>query len=468
MVHDGWWIDIVWADQFADRLRQGTLYPRWLPRSFEGLGAPVFYFYPPTSFYLTAVFQLAGLSPYFALLAAFFVIIASGAVAAWYWLRGWTYRPLLGALFVLAAPYHLCDFYRRGALAETAAVALLPLVAIVLRRSAEQRRFGWLGIVYALLIMSHLPLALLTSVLLILPYGGWLIARDRGALLPVGIGLALGIGLAAIYLLPALSLQYAINVRQLWDNEYVRPENWGIWRPAHWPIPDIAIVMLVLGGVMAIGSLAMLMFQRNFWTIWTVIVATLVMGVVPGFWDLPLLRQVQFPWRGLGLVEFGFATALAATHIPMRYLLLLLAPLMFVTFLYLQPNPKSDGSFDILLTRYPDVTEYVPAGLFDYYSFPWQRPTAKSRQAPPIAYEDGVTTLRTFYFPAWQVVCPEGPVRAFPSPETKLLSYRGRNCTVRIAFTGAEKLGMAISLASLIALFGAAAWSHLRLRRPTA
>ena len=222
MVHDSWWIDIVWADQFADQLRQGFLYPRWLPRSFDGLGTPVFYFYPPSSFYLTALFQLIGLPTYSALLAAFFVITAGGSIATWYWLRDWRVRPWLGALFVLVAPYHLCDFYRRGALAETAAMALLPLLAIVLRRAAARHHFGWLSAVFALLIMTHLPLALIASVLFVLPYGFWLILKDRSALLPIGIGLSLGIGLAAIYLCPALLLQNAITVGQLWEKAGLR------------------------------------------------------------------------------------------------------------------------------------------------------------------------------------------------------------------------------------------------------
>ena len=129
MVHDSWWIDIVWADQFTTALRHGQLYPRWLPESFDGLGAPVFYFYPPGAFYLVSLFGLAGLSAYPALLAAFFTVSTGGAIATWQWLRGWTRRPLAGAMVALLAPYHLCDFYRRGAIAEATAAALLPLLA---------------------------------------------------------------------------------------------------------------------------------------------------------------------------------------------------------------------------------------------------------------------------------------------------------------------------------------------------
>src|SRR5207342_3556916 len=50
---DSWQLDIVWARQFAEQLATNP-YPRWMERSFDSFGAPVFYFYPPLAFYLTA------------------------------------------------------------------------------------------------------------------------------------------------------------------------------------------------------------------------------------------------------------------------------------------------------------------------------------------------------------------------------------------------------------------------------
>ena len=61
MFHESFWIDVVWSDQFTALLKDGTLYPRWLPSSYDGLGAPIFYFYPPLAFYVTGFFGLTGL-----------------------------------------------------------------------------------------------------------------------------------------------------------------------------------------------------------------------------------------------------------------------------------------------------------------------------------------------------------------------------------------------------------------------
>ena len=48
--------NLTWATQFSEQFRVGILYPRWMPDSFEGLGGPAFYFYPPLPFWL----ELAG------------------------------------------------------------------------------------------------------------------------------------------------------------------------------------------------------------------------------------------------------------------------------------------------------------------------------------------------------------------------------------------------------------------------
>lgn len=50
--------NLTWGSQFADQIRGGVLYPRWLPDSFDGLGGPAFYFYAPVSFWVDALLSL--------------------------------------------------------------------------------------------------------------------------------------------------------------------------------------------------------------------------------------------------------------------------------------------------------------------------------------------------------------------------------------------------------------------------
>src|SRR5258708_22156635 len=179
--------NITWAAQFADQFRAGVLYPRQLPDSFDHLGAPTFYFYPPIAFWVDAllsVITLDALSVSRRLSVSSLLLLWASGMAMHAWLRAETASPpaaLCGALAYMAAPYHLLDHYYRGAYAEFAAYVFLPLVALAIRQIADGRRFGvaLLALSYAALPMAHLPTALLISVT-VLPmhvlYRGWRLA----------------------------------------------------------------------------------------------------------------------------------------------------------------------------------------------------------------------------------------------------------------------------------------------------
>src|SRR5438105_13866969 len=84
-----------WYIQFSTQLWAGDLYPRWLMGMNEGLGSPVFYYYPPVPFFLTGL-----LKPFFPDdlhgwhqlgLSASLALIASG-LCAYLWLKDLTER----------------------------------------------------------------------------------------------------------------------------------------------------------------------------------------------------------------------------------------------------------------------------------------------------------------------------------------------------------------------------------------
>ncbi|MEO6581134.1 MAG: hypothetical protein ABIN83_08290, partial [Sphingomicrobium sp.] len=123
LLHDSFWINHVWLDQYAMLLGDGNLLPRWLPLSHNGLGSSVFYYYPPLSFYIAALFRLAGASLWGAELLAFATGIAAAGATMYRWLgpgKRWSWA---GAAVFAVSPYHLFDFVQRGALAESVAIA---------------------------------------------------------------------------------------------------------------------------------------------------------------------------------------------------------------------------------------------------------------------------------------------------------------------------------------------------------
>lgn len=465
-LHDSFWIDWVWTDQFAAQLRQGMLYPRWLPASHDGLGAPVFYYYPPLSFYPAGLLAALGLTPYAAIVATFGLAFAGAGAAMYRWAEGWTGHPLAGALFYMAAPYHLADFYGRGALAETCAIALIPLLALGLKRVANGQGFALLALAYAAIIATHLPLALLASLFLVAPYALILAKGRPRALLAFVAPLALGIGLAAVYLVPALMLEPYRDAAVLWSDPLLRPEHWLL---VYGAATGMALISLKVIAVVALPALFMAVRWRSSWARYAILCCLVVAGLLPFLWSLPLIRSVQFPFRALPFAEFALATAIAlAPRGEGRIAALLAVPALALsaTFL-LAPAPQGPPvTLELLARRHPDVPENLPPGPRPY-SWPsrWALDLAARHRAP--VRQGDVTVEPLFYFPAWRVTCAGRATGTFPDPATGLLAHRGTGCATRLGWTGAEKAGAAISLLAVLLLLASLIF-RARARRDAA
>ena len=450
-LHDSFWIDWVWTDQFAGQLRQGMLYPRWLPASHDGLGAPVFYYYPPLAFYPAGLLAALGASPYAAIVATFGLAFAGAGAAIYRWASGWANHPLAAALFYMAAPYHVADFYGRGALAEACAIAFIPLLALGLKRVADKRGSALLAVAYGAIIATHLPLALLASLFLIAPYALILAKGRPRALLAFAAPLALGLGLAAIYLVPALALEPYRDAAVLWSDPLLRPEYWLLTNAA---LTGMALITLKVIAVVALPALFMAVRWRSAWARYAIVCCLVVAGLVPFFWSLPLIQAVQFPFRALPFAEFGFATAIAAA--PRRdariaALLALPALALSATFLLAPAPPGPPVTLALLAARHPDVPENLPPGPRPY-SWPsrWALDLAERHRAP--VQQGEVTVEPLFYFPAWRVACAGHEVATFADPATGLLAHRGTGCTRSLAWTAPEKIGAVLSLVALLLL----------------
>ena len=287
MTHDSFWIDYVWAKQFSGELARGEIYPRWLPDSFSGLGAPVFYFYPPLAFYAVALFDLGGASTYDALLIAFGAFFFLSGWGGYLLFRGQGLRPLASAAFLVVAPYHLMDFHLRGALAESAAIAILPFLAMGIRTMRESGRWHGAAIAYAMLIMSHLPMALLASLFRIAP--AFVLYRD--ARRPLVLATIAGLGLAAIYLVPALALGSFRDEAQLYIEARLNPGYWGVIA-AHWDDQFVVIMHCVVASI-ALPVALLWWKERDRRLLYCLVVCGFALVLVPYFWSLPLIAMPQ-------------------------------------------------------------------------------------------------------------------------------------------------------------------------------
>jgi hypothetical protein len=501
---------LKWASEFQEQFRAGILYPRWLPDSFNGIGAPVFYFYPPLAYWIDALVNVAtgNLLPVtYNLSVSRLVILAASGLTMHLWLERSGSSPRLalwGAIAYMAAPNHLFAHYVRAALTEFSAYALLPLVMLAVRQTARGPMGGPMGIAclaaaYGALALTHLPMLLLvsyTALPMYVLYVAWQLGDRRQAfafLVRSALGGVLGTGLAAIYLVPVLTLQKWIQADVLLElnvRDFVLiadGERAGSWlRALAWATLSYAIAaaaVLVIAGQGGIER--RWRSEAAFWAILGLACTLFVSGLVPWFWDLPKLANIQFPIRLLAVVEFAIITALCRTPWPVRsrtgLVMLAAAVVAFIPAIYslgtdianyvAQPRPEVDRP------RF-DAFEYLPAGFVrsDDDGFPLQSVTVPTISCTPMpavcrAVEgrfgdlrievDGdapsTVVVRRFYFPAWQLE-PALPVGA--TDGQRLVSFTapsGRHIWQLTRRTlPEERWGQAITGLSFILLLGVA------------
>jgi hypothetical protein len=466
-LNDSFWIDWVWLDQFTRELGKEIAYPRWLPLSHGGLGSPVFYYYPPLAFYAGSAFVFLGLSTHEALIATFAVASALSGLGVYLWLKDQTERTaaLSGALLYMVAPYQLFDFYQRGAIAEFLASAIMPFALWGMREIIERRprAFAGTALAYAGMILSHLPLTLLASLFLFTPYALLNARRSATTLLSIGAALATGAAIAAIYLVPALTLEPHRSGSDLWALPYLQPANWSLWSFESWNLKEYRAVLVMIGAI-AIPLVALLARQRSSWGMWSLACLVLAAGAVPLLWSLPVLRSVQFPFRLLPIAELAFVTAVAfAPPGRLPWTTLCLPLLAMAGFLIVAKPEKVNLNLRELQTVHPDVPENLPPGDRPY-SWPsrWALDVAVQHRAPQ--FDGKVTVEPVFYFPSWQVRCGGQLVRTFSDPGTKLLAYEGRGCSRTLGLTVPERVGAGVSLLGLLIVLGALIRSRMAAR----
>jgi hypothetical protein len=303
--------------------------------------------------------------------------------------------------------------------------------------------------------------------------------RHAATALAAGV---LALGLAAIYLAPALSLQKYLSTSILWGPLY-KPSAWSVINPG----PGIPTGVLYTFATLAAGAaLLALSAGLRFWTVLTLSVATASLGLPPVFWTLPVLTQVQFPWRAIEIVEFAAVTAFMTG--PKRRLLIVAALAITLPGMIRLAEAAKHGFANAypadIDTALPDAPEYLPPsfhapGVVNYEARPDFRPYAGPlvrgaasgvtlRQDGTVSLEataPGPIVIRRATFPAWQVTHNEAPVTLKPGTLIAFDAEPGRYELKRIVLP-AEVIGGWISAGSALGLAGFTIWMFRRRTRP--
>jgi len=411
----------------------------------------------------------------------------------------------------MLAPYHMGNAYVRAAISECWATAWIPLLFYFLHCSATSGgRKAWFGVAgsYAMLVLSHLPVTLMISPVL-LTYAIWF-SQPGQRVKAAGrtmFAVAAALGVTAIYWIPCMGLHEHVRINHIsewtlsWDNSFVLGE----FRPGapsgpYFGLRRYSVLLLVFGAVVFVSYLLIRRSrdnreQRRFW------LGTMAYGVVMAtplsVWawgNLPLLPLVLFPYRFFVIVSIATVVLVALAIVayakmpvtPMRRVLAAGLACMILMWSYATVDrirARSAGRAEseantALMMGWP---EYRPAAFEgNGQSSDWMF------DVPRVAVADGAASSRIqawtarritltvdaaktsrihlglFFHAQWKATLEGQPLSTQPTEQhalTQLTVPPGRH-TLELQFepTRQETLGQALSLISLLALAAGAAW----------
>ncbi len=344
--------------QFDQAWAQGVYYPRWGTDLAFGHGMPIFSYAPPSLYFLTQFFHLAGLTLTDAMKAVVGLDFLLYSVGMFLLARRFygTYPALFAAALYVYAPYRLREAFIQGNYGQFTGLACYPFILWAFHGLITEGRLRhWLAAPLALaaLLLSHNISAMLFApllatyllfVLLTQPGSDSAAQRLRQMgyrLLATVIAGLLGLGLSAIFWLPAFGERHDIKLEGITQDFFDFRENFlslsDLFSPplrldltainpefplslglAHWLGVGVAMGAIVLAaGQRMLTAPQAISFDKRppqqadflpknlyisiFFAAWLAIYTLLMLPNSTPIWEaVPLLELTEFPWRMLG------------------------------------------------------------------------------------------------------------------------------------------------------------------------
>jgi 6-pyruvoyl-tetrahydropterin synthase related domain len=316
---------------FYESIQAGHFHPGWLAESNYGLGDPRFIFYPPGLYYLLSALRRLTGEWYSASIATLALLSIAGGLGAYAWARN-ILSPTLAiwtGIFYALAPYRLNEIYQASLLSEYAACSILPFAFCFLERAMKRRSFYdvfGLGATYSVLILTHLPIAVIGSIALGL-YA--LIRLKRENLIPTLVRLALAVifGLAAssFFWLSMIAELSWIKGNAAAPNPYYDYRLNFLFSPSaltnrntwYANILALSVIGFLLPGIVFVArSFRQLRINRAMIAAFGLMVGSFLMATSlsrPLWAIIPKLSEIQFPWRWLSVTSLMGSLVLAAS-----------------------------------------------------------------------------------------------------------------------------------------------------------
>ena len=504
------------AVPFYDAIVAGDLYPGWLAESNGGYGDPSFRFYPPALYYLLAVARFVIGNWYGATLVVFTVISIAGGMGMYFWARSIlsSSSASWAAFFYALAPYHLNQLYQATLLAEWAGSAVLPFVFGFVDRVCERGRrrdIAGLAATYGLLLFTHLPLAVIGSLALLV----YAVMRVRGTgkirtLAKLSVAGVLGLSVSAIYWVTMISEVGWIGVNNVQRDASVdyrvnfllstfSPDNLNVWWMnivALMTLMLFAPALLVVQGVIRrfAGAATEGHPYKTPVVVLTLFALFMSLPLSRPIWTLlKPLQETQFPWRWLVLISMG-GSMLAAAGLPAltgtkhRAQRIAMFGAMAISVAFTLSHVVREAQYFPPQKFESMVTDVRGSSCVNYWFPIWARSDARKMSTEveangrtvrvsswqpehrKFSIDAGPATearVRTFYYPHWTATSEGGVLPTRPDKDGALLISLPQNATsVELDFREPRKtkISTMCSLSGLI-IIGLLAVPFSRRRR---
>jgi len=354
--HDGEY-HVVRFYQFDKTLRDGNWYPRWATDLNKGYGVPIFNYVYPLPNYVASFFHFLGFSFIDSFKLNMFFATILGTVFFYLWAKGFwgVWGGLVSSIFYTFSPYHFVDIYIRGSVGEIWALAFFPAFLWSITKFIHEfpksllRQMPdgfWLrhlrggrftmffissSVFLSLIIFSHNILALMFFFFAVV-YIGFLIYKTKNRkyiILNTLYIILLGLGLSAIFWLPAILEKKYVTGLEIFDASAHFPDLYELLMPS-WGsgfsgenVGNQMSFQIGIANMIAVFISLLLAFiykKKNknrsvvlFFIFWFTLVFFLMLKISLPIWQtVPFMNYFQFPWRFLSL-EILIASFLAGS-----------------------------------------------------------------------------------------------------------------------------------------------------------
>ena len=483
---------------FYDAIASGDFYPSWLAESNGGYGDPSFRFYPPGFYYLLAASRFLVGNWYDATLITYIVVSVLSGLGIYLWARSFLspQTSTWAGIFYALAPYHVNQIYQAAMLAEWAGSAVLPFVFAFVDRVCQRgkpRDIAGLALSYGVLLFTHLPLAVIGSIALLVYALVRLDSPDKlRKLAKLSFGVVLGLSVSAVYWVTMISeVNWIVRDRVAADslpgysNNFLlctlSPDNLTVW----WV--NILTLMTLL-----LCAPVVLFFFRNSTMHRRAVRPIIIITAFALFMSLPLswpiwrvfgpLQETQFPWRWLAIFSMG-ASIVGAAALPLvmsaaikldraKRMLIFGAMAIGVAFTFSHSVREAVYFPEAKFQRM--VTNVRGTPSLDYWISIWGQPNPRKMPAEVEVAQREVTVanwqpehrrfsvtagpatearVKTFYYPHWTAKNEAGLLPTHPDKDGALLISLPPSATsVDLDFTepARTKFSTTASLSGLI------------------